>query len=162
MDWIIKSKQSGYEVQNMKFRRMDHVGIIVNDLEAAKAFFVDLGFEVMGEPFGFEGEWIDKLVGLKNVNTEAVMIKPPDGGAALELIKYHTPPAENKTPFPMSNTIGIAHVAFEVEDLEGIVAKIKAKGFDLVGEIQNYENVYKLCFIRGPEGIILDLAEKIE
>ncbi len=145
----------------MKFRRMDHVGIIVNDLEAAKAFFLDLGFEEMGEKFGFEGEWIDRLVGLKNVNTEAVMIKPPDGGAALELIKYHTPPAENYASLPLSNSIGIGHIAFEVEDIEGIVAKIKAKGFDLVGEILNYENVYKLCFVRGPEGIILDLAEKI-
>lgn len=146
----------------MKFRRMDHVGIIVHDLEAAKAFFLDLGFEVMGEPFGFEGEWIDKLVGLKHVNTEAVMIKPPDGGAALELIKYHTPPAEMNATLPMSNSIGIGHIAFEVEDIDGIVAKLKSKGFDLVGEVQNYENVYKLCFIRGPEGIILDLAEKIQ
>ncbi|MBI1281472.1 MAG: VOC family protein [Anaerolineaceae bacterium] len=146
----------------MTFRRMDHVGIIVNDLEAAKTFFLDLGFEVMGEEFGFKGEWIDRLVGLKNVHTEAVMIKLPGGGANLELIKYHTPPAENNSPLPLSNSIGIGHIAFEVEDIETIVEKIKSKGMELVGEIQNYENMYKLCFIRGPEGIILDLAEAIK
>lgn len=141
----------------MKVHRIDHVGIIVNDLPAAKAFFLDLGLEMMGE-----GEWVERIIGLPDVKAEIIMLRTPDGEANIELSKFHSPTDENGIQRSLANTLGIRHITFAVEDIEAIVAKLKKNGAELVGEIQTYENTYKLCYIRGPEGIILELAEQLE
>lgn len=144
----------------MTFKRIDHIGIIVKDLPAAIAFFLDFGFELEGEA-KMEGALLDNLLALHGAKTEFAMIKLPDGQARLEIIKFLSPPDENGIhPLPVTAP-GIRHIAFEVEDMEAMVAEMKAKGMHAFSEIQNYENIYKLCYVHGPEGIILDLAEKI-
>jgi catechol 2,3-dioxygenase-like lactoylglutathione lyase family enzyme len=145
----------------MKINKIDHIGVIVNDLPAAKAFFLDFGLEVQGEA-EMGGELVDKLLGLTKVKTSLVMMRPPGGEASIELIKFHSPSDEGGVQQLPMYTLGIRHIAFLVEDLEGLVAKLKAKGADILGEIQTYENSYKLCYVRGPEGIILDLNERIK
>lgn len=145
----------------MKIHRIDHVGIIVNDLPAAKAFFLDFGLEMLGEG-EVEGEWVERIIGLNDVRETVVMLGIPDGQATLELVKFHTPSDENGIQPSFANTLGIRHIAFAVEDIEAVVAKLKKKGAELFGEIQTYENAYKLCYVRGPEGIILELAEQIK
>jgi len=145
----------------MKIRRIDHVGIVVNDLPAAKMFFLDLGLETLGEGKA-EGEWVERIVALHDVKAEVVMLRTPDGEANIELVKFYKPSDENGVQRPLANTLGIRHIAFAVEDIEAVVAKLKTKGVELFGEIQNYENAYKLCYVRGPEGIILELAEQMK
>lgn len=145
----------------MKINRIDHIGIIVNDLPAAKAFFLDLGLELMGEA-KVEGAWVERIIGLQDVKEDVAMLRTPDGEANIELVKFHTPTDENGIQHPLANTLGIRHIAFAVEDLDAIVAKMKQNGAALVGEIQTYEDTYKLCYIRGPEGIILELAEQLK
>ena len=145
----------------MKIHRIDHVGIVVNDLSAAKEFFLDLGLELQGEVL-LEGKWLDKTVGLDNIKTEIVMLKTPGGGMNLELSKFHRPSDEGDVQSPLANTLGIRHIAFVVEDIEAVVAKLKKKGVEFFSEIQTYEDSYKLCYLRGPEGIILELAEEIK
>ena len=144
----------------MKIRRIDHVGIVVNDLPAAKAFFLDLGLQVQGEG-SVEGEWVDRIVGLHDVKSSLVMLQTADGETNIELSKFHRPEGEESLAHPLANTPGIRHIALVVEDVEAIVAKLKKGGAELVGEIQNYKNIYKLCYVRGPEGIILELAEEM-
>ena len=144
----------------MKVHRIDHMGIVVNDLPAAKAFFLDLGLKLQGE-FSLEGEWVDRVVGLSGVKTENVMMQTPDRQVSLELSKFHTPSDEKGIQRPLANTLGIRHIAFVVDDIEAVVAKLKKKGMETFSDIQNYENTYKLCYVRGPEGIILELAEQI-
>ncbi|WP_088102955.1 VOC family protein [Halalkalibacter urbisdiaboli] len=145
----------------MKIHRIDHVGIIVNDLSAAKAFFLDFGLEMLGEG-EVEGEWVERIIGLQDVKVDVVMLRTPDGDTNIELVKFHTPSDENGIQRPLANTLGIRHIAFAVEDIEALVTKMKKKGAGLIGEIENYENAYKLCYVRGPEGIILELAEQIK
>jgi len=126
----------------MKIHRIDHVGIIVNDLPAAKAFFLDLGLEMMGEG-EVEGEWVDRVIGLQDVKAEVIILRTPDGDANIELSKFHSPTDENGIQPSLANTLGIRHITFAVEDIEAIVAKLKKNGAELVGEIQTYENTYK-------------------
>lgn len=145
----------------MKIHRIDHVGMVVDDLSGAKAFFLDLGLEVSGE-MEVKGEWVDRVVGLDNVSGRLVMLEIPGGQTTLELFKFHTPPSKGDVQQSFINTLGIRHIAFAVDDVEATVAKLKSKGVELFGEIQNYENVYKLCYVRGPEGIIVELAEEIK
>lgn len=162
----------------MKIHRIDHVGIIVNDLPAAKAFFLEFGLEMLGEG-KVEGEWAERMKGIigfqdvkeevamlrtpdSDANIELVMLRTPEGDANIELVKFHSPSDENGIQHPLANNLGIQHIAFAVEDIEALVTKLTKKGAALIGEIQNYENAYKLCFVRGPEGIILELAEKIK
>ncbi|WP_058307875.1 VOC family protein [Gracilibacillus massiliensis] len=144
----------------MKIQRIDHVGVIVDDLSAAKEFFLDLGLEMLGEG-EVEGDWVERIIGLNDVKETVVMLGLPDGEATLELVKFHTPQDEKGIQQSYANTLGIRHIAFAVEDIESIVTNLKKKGTELIGEIQNYKNVYKLCYVRGPEGIILELAEKM-
>lgn len=144
----------------MKVHRIDHVGIIVNDLPAAKAFFLDFGLELQGEG-ALEGAWLDQVVGLTDVKTSFAFFRVPDGQAAIELIKFHTPLDETGIQHPLANTLGVRHIAFAVEDIAAVVAKLKANGTETFSEIQDYEGEYKLCYVRGPEGIILELAEQI-
>lgn len=145
----------------MKIHRIDHVGVNVDDLPAAKAFFLDFGLEVLGEG-DLEGELIDRVVGLDGVKTAIVMLRTPDGQANIELVKFYAPSDEKGIQQPFANALGIRHIAFAVEDIEAVVAKLKKKGVEVFSEIQNYENAYKLCYVRGPEGIILELAEQIK
>ncbi|MDD4969259.1 MAG: VOC family protein [Paludibacter sp.] len=144
----------------MKLKKIDHIGVVVNDLVAAKAFFLEVGLEVQGEA-EIEGEWVDRVVGLNNVKSSIAVLRSPDGGANIELIKYHKPTDEQEFQLPLANTVGIRNIAFTVDDIEAVVAKLTEKGFDIFGEIQQYEGIYKLCYIRGPEGIILMLAEEL-
>ena len=144
----------------MKVHRIDHVGVNVIDLSAAKAFFLDLGLEVLGEA-EMEGSWLSQIVGLDDVKTTIVMMGTPDGEANLELTMFYAPSDEKGIQHCFANTLGIRHITFAVEDIEAIVAKLKKNGAELFSEIQNYEDIYKLCYVRGPEGIILELAERI-
>lgn len=144
----------------MKVKKIDHTGINVVDLNAVKEFFLEMGFEVMGEQ-SVEGEWVGRIIGLKEVKDDIVMMRTPDGEAMLELVKFHNPTDENGIRETFANTLGISHICFAVEDVEGLAARLEKKGGKLMGEIYNYKNVYKLCYMRGPEGIILELAEKI-
>jgi catechol 2,3-dioxygenase-like lactoylglutathione lyase family enzyme len=148
-------------LDDMKIRRMDHVGIVVNDLPAAKAFFLDLGLEMSGEG-NVEGKWVDQIVGLQGVKAALVMLRAPEGGTNIELVKFYNPVDEKGIQRSLSNTPGIRHVAFVVEDIETLVAKLKKKGVKFFSEIHNYENIYKLCYVHGPEGIILELAEELK
>jgi catechol 2,3-dioxygenase-like lactoylglutathione lyase family enzyme len=143
----------------MTIQRMDHVGIVVDDLAAAKTFFLELGLEVQGEGKA-EGDWVDRVVGLEGVDVEFAMMETPDGHSRLELIKFHSPPAEGDTDAP-ANTRGIRHLTFAVDDINAVVARLQARGAELVGEVENYQDVYLLCYIRGPEGIIIELAERL-
>lgn len=145
----------------MKIHRIDHVGVVVNDLPAAKAFFLDFGLEMLGEG-EVEGEWVERIIGLHDVKVAYVMLRTPDGEANIELVKFHKPLDEKGVQPSMANLLGIRHICFAVEDIEALVAKLKKKDAGLFGEIVNYQNVYKLCYVRGPEGIILELAEQIK
>jgi len=145
----------------MTIKHVDHIGIVVNDLEAVKSFFVDLGFTELGE-MPVHGEWVEKIIGLENVREDVAMVQAPDRQLNLELVKFHQPVDPEGIRLAASNTLGLRHIAFQVDDIEKVVATLKHKGSKLVGEIQTYEKSYKLCYIRGPEGIILELAEQIK
>lgn len=144
----------------MKIQRMDHVGINVIDFDTAKEFFIDLGLEMMGE-IEMKGELVEKVIGLSDVHDTMAMFKIPGGEPCIELIKFHRPVDEKGLQPSQANTLGMRHVCFAVEDVDALVAKLEKKGYGLMGEIQTYENIYKLCYIKGPEGIIVELAEKL-
>jgi catechol 2,3-dioxygenase-like lactoylglutathione lyase family enzyme len=145
----------------MTIQRMDNVLIVVEDIEAAKAFFVELGMELEGETT-VEGPWVDSVVGLEGVRADIVMMRTPDGHGRVELSKFHSPPPVKPEPARApSNTLGIRRIMFAVDDLDDVVARLRGHGAELVGEIAQYEDVYRLCFMRGPEGIIVGLAEQL-
>jgi catechol 2,3-dioxygenase-like lactoylglutathione lyase family enzyme len=144
----------------MKIKRMDHVGIVVDDLAAATAFFVELGLELQGEG-AVEGGWVDRVVGLEGVRAEIAMVETADGHERLELTKFHAPASQGGEQHAPANTPGIRHLAFEVDDLDGLVAGLRGRGAELVGEVERYNDSYRLCYVRGPEGIIVELAERI-
>jgi catechol 2,3-dioxygenase-like lactoylglutathione lyase family enzyme len=144
----------------MTIQRMDHVGIVVDDLAAATAFFVELGFRLQGDG-SVEGDWVDRVVGLEGVQVEFAMVETPDGHGRLELIQFQTPPAQGGDPRAPANTRGIRHIAFAVDDIDAVVAGARDHGAELVGEVERYGDIYRLCYIRGPEGIIVELAERI-
>lgn len=144
----------------MTIQRMDHVGIVVDDLPAAIEFFVGLGMEVRGEG-SVQGELVDRIVGLDGIHTELAMLGTSDGDAEIELVKFLSPPTEDGDPGAPSNTLGIRHLAFIVEDIETLVADLQARGGELIGELVRYGDSYRLCYVRGPEGIIVELAEKL-
>ena len=144
----------------MTIQRMDHVGIVVDDLASATAFFVELGLELEGE-MSLGGDSVDRLVGLEGVQTDFAFVRTPDGHGGLELIKFRSPSSRGGDPHAPANTTGLRHITFAVDDIEAAVARLGGHGAELVGEVVSYENSYKLCYIRGPEGIIVELAEKI-
>lgn len=144
----------------MAIRRMDHVGIVVDDLVAATAFFVELGLEPQGEGL-VEGGWVDRVVGLGGIRAEIAMLETPDGHSRLELVKFHAPPSRGSDQYAPANTLGIRHLTFAVDDLDAVLADLQAHGVELVGEVERYKDIYRLCYIRGPEGIIIELAEQI-
>lgn len=145
----------------MKIKHVDHIGINVQDLKAAADFFTDLGFTLMGKA-EMQGELLDEVTDLKDAKTDLIMLKAPDGQLCLEVVKYHQPPDTRGAQLNSPNAHGLNHISFEVEGLDGIVKALQAKDHRLVGSVQNYKNVWKICYIRGPEGIILELAEKLE
>ena len=145
----------------MAIQRMDHVGIVVDDLAAAIEFFVELGLEPRGEG-QVEGDWVDRIVALDGTKAELAMLQTPDGHGRLELVKFHSPPTQGGDPHAPANTPGIRHLAFVVEDIDAVVAGLRARGTELVGELVRYEDSFRLCYVRGPEGIIVELAERIE
>jgi catechol 2,3-dioxygenase-like lactoylglutathione lyase family enzyme len=144
----------------MAIQRMDHVGIVVDDLAAATEFFLDLGLELQGEG-SVEGRSVDRVVGLEGVRADLAFVQTPDGHARLELTKFHSPSHEGDNRHEPANTPGIRHLTFAVDDIDAVVARLRARGSELVGELERYENSYRLCYVRGPEGIIIELAEKI-
>ena len=146
----------------MSLQRMDNVLIVVDDLEAAKSFFVELGMELEGET-SIEGRWVDLVVGLENVRSEIAMMRTPDGHGRIELDKFHAPAAVRAEPnnAPV-NTLGIRRIMFAVDDIEDVLARLRTHGAELIGEVVQYEDMYRLCYIRGPEGIMVALAEQLQ
>lgn len=144
----------------MTIKRMDNVLLVVDDLEAVKAFFIELGLKLEGETT-VEGPLIGELIGLKDVRATLAMMRPPDGHGGIELDKFHTPNAIRFGPVdaPM-NALGLRRVMFAVDDIGDVVARMRAHGAELIGEMQ-YEDAYRLAYIRGPEGIIVGLAEEL-
>jgi len=141
--------------------RMDNVLINVDDLEAAIAFFAELGMEVEGKAL-VEGDWAGRVVGLEGVRADIVMMRTPDGHGRVELSKFHTPSAISSEPRNApSNTLGIRRIMFIVDDIDDVIARLRTHGAELVGEVAQYEDSYRLCFIRGPEGVIVGLSEQL-
>jgi catechol 2,3-dioxygenase-like lactoylglutathione lyase family enzyme len=146
---------------NMAVQRMDNVAIVVEDLDAAVAFFTELGMDLEGRG-QIEGLWADRTVGLDSVRSEIAMMRTPDGHSKLELTKYHTPAAVGAGPGdPPPNTLGLHRVMFAVDDIDGTIARLRAHGAELLGDVAQYENIFRLCYLRGPAGIIAALAEQI-
>ena len=145
---------------DMAIQRIDNIGVVVDDLKAATAFFVELGLELEGEA-KVEGQWVDRVVGLDGVRNDIAMLRTPDGHGRLELTKFHTPPATTAEPNAPVNTLGIGRIMFAVDDVGDVLARLQAHGAELVGEVVQYEDKYRLCYVRGPEGIILALAEQL-
>ena len=145
----------------MTLQRMDNVLIVVDDLEAAKAFFAELGMELEGEQ-PVEGSWVGRVVGLDDVRADIAMMRTPDGHGRVELAKFHTPPAVRAEPEGApANALGIRRIMFAVDDVDDVVARLRSAGGELVGEIAQHEDIYRLCFVRGPEGIVIGLAERL-
>lgn len=144
----------------MTIQRMDNVGVVVNDLEAATAFFLELGLELEGEAT-VEGRWVDRVVGLDDVRADIAMVRTPDGHGRLELTKFHRPAAVSAEPDAPANTLGIRRIMFAVDDIDDVVARLQAHGAELVGEVEQYEDSYRLCYVRGPEGLLVALAEEL-
>lgn len=145
----------------MAIQRMDNVLIVVEDLDGVMAFFVELGMEV--ESRGpVEGRWVERVIGVDDVRQEVAMLRTPDGQGKVELAMFHTPKAISPEPRDApANTLGIRRVMFAVDDIEDVVARLRARGADLVGELERYEDIFRLCYVRGPEGIIVGLAEQL-
>lgn len=139
---------------------MDNVGIVVDDLKAAIAFFVELGLELEAE-MTVEGQWVDRVVGLDGVRNDIAMMRTPDGHSKLELMKFQRPTAITAEPNAPVNTLGIRRIMFAVEDIKDVLTRLQAHGAELVGEVVQYEDMYLLCYVRGPEGIIVALAEQL-
>ena len=145
----------------MTIQRLDHVSVVVDDLEAAKAFFVELGMEREGKA-QIEGLWADRAVGLDGVRSVIAMMRTPDGHSKLELTRYRAPAASSAEPEnPPPNTLGLHRVMFAVDDIDDVAARLRAHGAELLGELAQYEDSYRLCYVRGPEGIIIALAEQL-
>jgi catechol 2,3-dioxygenase-like lactoylglutathione lyase family enzyme len=141
---------------------MDNVLIVVHDLEAAQAFFAELGLELEGQTT-VEGPWVDSVVGLHDVRADITMMRTPDGHSRVELTKFHRPPAVTAEPASApANTLGIRRIMFAVTEIDEVVGRLRRHhGAELVGEIAQYEDIYRLCFLRGPEGILIGLAEQL-
>jgi catechol 2,3-dioxygenase-like lactoylglutathione lyase family enzyme len=144
----------------MTVQRLEHIGVVVDDLAAATAFFVALGLELEGE-VSVEGGLVDRINGLAGVRADVVILRTPNDGSKLELAKYVSPSYEGDDGPAPPNAPGIRHILFVVDDIEASLAGLRAHGGELVGELVNYENSYWLCYVRGPAGIIVELAEKI-
>ncbi|HEX5954604.1 MAG TPA: VOC family protein [Solirubrobacterales bacterium] len=139
---------------------MDHVGFVVEDLAAAIAFFVELGLELEGET-SLGGQWVDQLVGLDGVRADIAVVRTPDGHGRVELSTFHTPVATSTAPSAPVNTPGIPRLTFAVDDFDDVLHRLRAHGAELVGEVAQYEDIYRYCYVRGPAGVIIGLAEEL-
>lgn len=144
----------------MGVTRFVHTGVVVDDLDAATGFFTLLGLDC-GSPFRASGEWVERIVGLPGMEVEGVMVRTPDGTDALELVKFHAPAAEPDPQPAPPNRRGIRHIAFAVDDMAATVAELRTAGYDTIGEVVDYEGMFLLCYVRGPEGLIVELAERL-
>jgi catechol 2,3-dioxygenase-like lactoylglutathione lyase family enzyme len=147
-------------IDHMTLQRMEHVGIVVDDLAAATEFFAELGLVLQGEWAG-EGRLVERIVGLEGVRTDVAMMQTPDGNGRLELIKFHSPSNQGDNGHAPANAPGIRHLAFAVEDIDAVLTGLRAHGAELAGELVRYEDSYRLCYVRGPAGVIIELAERI-
>ena len=144
----------------MTIRRMDHVGVVVDDLDAAVRFFVALGLESGGSG-SVEGEWVDRIIALKGAEVDFAFVRTPDGAGQLELVRFRSPPAEGDGDGTPANVLGLRHLCFAVDDLDAAVAAVGALGGELIGEVVQYGDIYRLCDLRGPAGIIVELAQPL-
>jgi catechol 2,3-dioxygenase-like lactoylglutathione lyase family enzyme len=145
----------------MTIQRMDNVAVVVDDLDAAVVFFAALGMELEGTA-QIEGIWADRTVGLDGVRSDIATMRTPDGQSKLELTRYHAPAASRAEPRnPPPNTLGLHRVMFAVDDIDDTIARLHAHGAELLGEVAQYESSFRLCYLRGPAGIIVALAEQI-
>lgn len=142
-------------------RSFDHIGITVADLDATTAFFVSLGLELEGGPMPVEGEFIDTVIGIPGSSTEIVMLRPPGGGTGVELSRFLRPAHEPGMPEAMSTVLGLRNICFEVDDLPAYVERLAQDGYALVGGIGRYEDMWLMAYVRGPEGILVALAQRI-
>lgn len=137
-----------------------HVGLVVEDLDETVRFLSLLGFDC-GAPGVHSGAWIDRIIGLEDVTVETVMARGPDGRDVFEVVRFRSPSARAQEPAPAANRPGLRHIAFRVDDVRGVVDRVRAAGWDTVGEIVDYEGMFLLCYVRGPEGLIVELAERL-
>jgi catechol 2,3-dioxygenase-like lactoylglutathione lyase family enzyme len=144
-----------------RIRSFDHVGITVRDLDTVTAFFVGLGFETEGRTV-LEGEFLDTVIGIPDSCTEIVMLRPPGGGTGLELSSFRRPHHEPGSPDPMPTDLGLRNVTFEVDDLQAILDRLAADGYNLVGGVGQYEGIWRMASVRGPEGFLVNLAQRID
>ena len=144
----------------MTISRMDHVGVVVEDLSAAIAFFLELGLELEGEAT-VEGEWVDQLVGLDGVRADLAFVRTPDGLSRVELSTFHTPVATSTAPRAPVNTPGIPRLTFLVDAVDEVLDRLRAHGAELVGEVAQYGDSYRYCYVRGPGGVIIGLVEEL-
>ena len=140
--------------------RMDHVSVVVDDLEAAKAFFVELGMEVEGQA-PIEGPEVDRVNALEGIKVDIAMLRTPDGHGKLELTKFHSPAAVSAGRESVPNTLGLRSVMFAVDDVDATIVALSGHGAELIGEVEEFGGVYRLCYLRGPAGIIVALAEEL-
>ncbi|MGY1605729.1 VOC family protein [Geodermatophilus sp. SYSU D00700] len=146
----------------MTIQRMDHVSVVVDDLEAAKAFFAALGMELEGEA-PIEGPWADRVNALDGIRVDIAMMRTPDGHGRLELTRFHSPEVVSPQPEnALGNTLGLRSIMFAVDDLDATLAGLRAHGAQLIGEVAQYEDSHRLCYVRGPAGIIIALAEQLD
>jgi catechol 2,3-dioxygenase-like lactoylglutathione lyase family enzyme len=158
---MAETDQQGPRSRRGTIRRMDNIAIVVDDLTAAKAFFVELGLELEGEAT-VEGSAVDRLVALEGVRSDIAMMRTPDGHGRVELTKYHTPSSQDGDPRAPANTLGAHRIMFAVEDIDDVLDRLRPHGAELIGELVQYENSYRLCYLRGPAGILVALAEQTE
>ena len=144
----------------MAIQALHHVSVVVDDLEAAQAFFMELGMELEGAA-PIEGEWVDRVNAIEGVRVDIAMMRSPDGHGRLELTKFHNPKAISAEPDSAPNTLGLRSIMFNVDDIDATLAGLRAHGAELVGEVVQYEDIYRICYIRGPAGIIVALAEQL-
>ncbi|MEU7140801.1 VOC family protein [Nocardia sp. NPDC046473] len=145
----------------MAIKRMDNVLIVVEDIDAVIAFFVELGMELENKG-PVEGRWVERVIGVDDVRQDVAMLRIPGAPGAVELAQFHTPQAIRAEPKNApANTLGIRRIMFAVDDIDDVVARLRAHGAELVGEIEDYEQIFRLCYVRGPEGIVVGLAEEI-
>jgi catechol 2,3-dioxygenase-like lactoylglutathione lyase family enzyme len=137
-----------------------HIGLVVEDLDETVRFLTLLGLDC-GEPGAFSGDWIDRIIGLEGSAVEVVMVRAPDGSDIFEVVRFQSPSAAAQEPAPAANRPGLRHVAFKVDDLHGVVDRVREGGWEPVGKIVNFQDTFLLCYVRGPEGLIVELAERL-
>lgn len=145
----------------MTVKRMDNVGIVVEDIDTAIEFFIELGLELEGRA-PIEGAWADGVTGLQDMRVEIAMLRTPDGHSRLELSRFLAPPVVADHRMAPVNSLGYLRVMFAVEDLDDTLTRLKQRGAELVGQVVDYQDVYRLCYLRGPEGILIGLAQQLD